>query len=303
MNKNTRKTYLILVFFISSSFLFCQNVAINTSGNAAYTSAILDLSNQNTTGSVGFLPPYVTLTGLNSFGLIGTASQSNGLIVYNTGGTVPAGLYYWNNGGGAWISMTGGVSSLTGTAPIVVSPATGVPGISLQGTAGAVCFGTGGGSNFNAAGTSGQFLQSAGAGTPVWTNLDTYVSVYPVTTYGTTAGSFSNNTNTFNTVTGANITLAAGTYIIIVTGDVGHSSCTVGAKLQLVDGSSTIYDIIEPSTPYYGAGYVDYPWTMSVEVSPASSTTYSVQMASNTTLCGAGTAYCNNIRMSAIRVH
>lgn len=38
-------------------------------------------------------------------------------------------------------------------------------------TAGAVAFGTGSAYAFTAAGTSGQFLQSAGSGTPVWANV------------------------------------------------------------------------------------------------------------------------------------
>ena len=105
---------LLFTFLLGglSSALFSQNVAINNSGNNAYVSAILDLSNHNTAGTVGFLPPYVTLTALGTFGISGTAAQSNGIIVYNTGGSVTAGLYYWNNSVPSWITMTGG--SLSG---------------------------------------------------------------------------------------------------------------------------------------------------------------------------------------------
>lgn len=110
------KTALAIFLFGVSPALFSQNVAINTSGNSAYTSAILDLSNQNTVGTVGFLPPYVTLANTSSFQLSGTSSQSNGIMVYNTGFNinVPAGLYYWNNTLSAWIAM-GGASSLSGS--------------------------------------------------------------------------------------------------------------------------------------------------------------------------------------------
>ncbi len=95
--------------------LFSQNVAINTSGTSGYVSAILDLSNQNTAGTVGFLPPYVNLNlPLTTFQLSGTAAQSNGIIIYATGaGTAPAGLYYWNNAGTTWVAMGGGGSTLT----------------------------------------------------------------------------------------------------------------------------------------------------------------------------------------------
>ena len=110
MRKTTLKSLLILLCIGVSSILYSQNVAINTSGNSAYVSAILDLSNHNTAGTVGLLPPYVNLNlPLTSFQLSGTAAQSNGIIIYATGaGTAPAGLYYWNNTGSTWVSMAGG---------------------------------------------------------------------------------------------------------------------------------------------------------------------------------------------------
>lgn len=114
--RNHYMRYLLFAFLCGlSGTLFSQNVAINTSGNNAYTSAILDLSNHNTVGTVGFLPPYVTLTALGTFGLSGTAAQSDGIIVYNTGGAVAAGLYYWNNSVPTWVAMSGGGSISGGT--------------------------------------------------------------------------------------------------------------------------------------------------------------------------------------------
>src|SRR5580698_3442354 len=98
----------IIFFFLLVSKIGAQNIAINTSGNSAYTSAILDLSNHNAVGTVGFLPPYVTLTALTTFGLTGapaTAANSSGMIVYCTGlSAVPEGLYYWDNTIPSWVA-------------------------------------------------------------------------------------------------------------------------------------------------------------------------------------------------------
>lgn len=111
-----KNTYIKLFAMLAVSAIAktssAQNIAINTTGNAPYVSAILDLSNNNTVGTVGLLPPYVTLTALTTFGLSGTAAQSNGIVVYNTGGAVAAGLYYWNNTLGTWVAMGGGASAV-----------------------------------------------------------------------------------------------------------------------------------------------------------------------------------------------
>src|ERR1700677_310688 len=116
MKKKFIISLLAVLFSGITTLVLSQNVAINTTGNSPYTSAILDLSNQNTAGTVGFLPPYVTLTALTTFGLSGTAAQSNGIVVYCTGlSAVPAGLYYWNNTGGTWIAMSGGGALSGGT--------------------------------------------------------------------------------------------------------------------------------------------------------------------------------------------
>src|SRR5580704_5825112 len=124
-----RKFYLrkiwTLPLLLLASGLSAQNVAINNSGNAAYLSAILDLSNNNIAGTVGFLPPYVTLTSLTVFTptLSGLASQSSGLIVYCTGlSAVPAGLYYWNNPTATWVAIGGATNTnwvITGNSNIV----------------------------------------------------------------------------------------------------------------------------------------------------------------------------------------
>lgn len=103
---------LMLFYFSMPQNLFSQNnIAINTSGSAANTGALLDLSNNNAaTGTAGFMPPKVTLTNASLLSPVtGTATQLAGLIVYNTSGSTSnglwgAGLYYWT--GGAWVCIS-----------------------------------------------------------------------------------------------------------------------------------------------------------------------------------------------------
>src|ERR1700733_10174675 len=84
-------TLLCSMSFVISS----QNIAINTSGSAANTGALLDLSNNNaTTGTAGFMPPHVTLTNASLLSPVaGTAAQLTGLIVYNTSASTSNGLW------------------------------------------------------------------------------------------------------------------------------------------------------------------------------------------------------------------
>jgi hypothetical protein len=77
--------YLFFAALLATGFCYtaqAQNVAINTTGNAADNSAILDV--QSTTK--GFLAPRMTATERGSI-----VSPIAGLIVYQT--TAPAGFY------------------------------------------------------------------------------------------------------------------------------------------------------------------------------------------------------------------
>lgn len=88
--------------------IFCQNVAINTTGATGDPSAILDLNSGNS-GNRGFLPQQVVLTATNVAAPV--ASPAVGLIVYNTNTAVtsPAtysvfpGYFYWN--GLIWVNL------------------------------------------------------------------------------------------------------------------------------------------------------------------------------------------------------
>lgn len=100
------------ILFISSLltvFAFClnaQNVAINSTGAVANTSAMLDVSSTNT----GVLIPRVALTITTSNAPIG-ASIATSLLVYNTAtiNDVTPGFYYWS--GSAWIRLYSGTIS------------------------------------------------------------------------------------------------------------------------------------------------------------------------------------------------
>ncbi|HTA26616.1 MAG TPA: hypothetical protein VK809_02425 [Bacteroidia bacterium] len=303
--KNKYIIYIITICLSGvSAALFSQNVAINTSGNNAYISAILDLSNNNTAGQTGLLPPYVTLTSLNAFTLLGapaSAANSNGMIVYNTGGAVPAGLYYWNNTSSTWVAM-GGVNSITGTAPIVVTPTSGTPVVSLQGTAGGVFYGTGGGSNITTAGTSGQYLMSNGAAAPTWQTIyssacqthQDYSTLFASTT--TAATEFSTASASFVNVTGNTLPLAlstAGTYLIISTAELYSTSATFGTEITLTDGTH----YWGTSVPYVYTFWTS--WSTQAVVTIAASTTYNIQVAAH----AGSTTWVRNATITAIRVN
>jgi hypothetical protein len=104
-----RLQVLFTVWFILGNIHSqAQNVSINTSGTPATTGAILDLSNNS---SSGLLLPNVSLTNaavLNPPITGGNPAQLSGLMVFNTSpslinGLSGAGLYYWNNSLANWI--------------------------------------------------------------------------------------------------------------------------------------------------------------------------------------------------------
>jgi hypothetical protein len=117
MKKSTLSYSLLALLSIGFRFSgYGQNVAINTSGNNAYSGALLDLSNNNTAGQNGFLPPYVALTNTPTslLPVVGVSSQLSGLIVYNTSANLSGpGLYTWFYNTGtpalsAWVFLGSG---------------------------------------------------------------------------------------------------------------------------------------------------------------------------------------------------
>ena len=106
-----KKIFLGAIFSLSAAVLLGQNVAVNTTGNAANASAILDIDATNK----GLLIPRVTLTQTTSNAPIG-ASIVTSLLVYNTAtiNDVVPGYYYWD--GTQWVRATGGAIGPTGPA-------------------------------------------------------------------------------------------------------------------------------------------------------------------------------------------
>jgi cytolysin (calcineurin-like family phosphatase) len=173
MRNFTLRYSLLALLAITTFVARSQNVAINTTGTAANASAILDLSN---TASLAFLAPQVALTNAATLAPVPNPGPA-GLLVYNTNNSFANGLngsgyYYWNGAG--WLVLSTGsgsaVTSVTGSAPIVITGTATAPNVTLQGVAGSVFYGTGGGSAASGVGTTGQFLESQGAGAPIWAN-------------------------------------------------------------------------------------------------------------------------------------
>jgi microcystin-dependent protein len=133
----------ISLFICILNFAFCincsaQGVAINTTGNVADASAILDVSSL----TKGLLIPRVSLTATNNTSPILPAPglTEKGLIVFNTAtaGTPPNNVslcyYYWD--GTQWVQAIGPAGS-TGATGATGTGATGATGGTGAGTAGA----------------------------------------------------------------------------------------------------------------------------------------------------------------------
>ena len=92
------KRLITLICIFSSTQLTAQTGIGTTTPNA---SAKLDVSSS----TLGFLPPRVTLTAVNTFSpIVGSSSAATGLLVYNLGSVgLQAGYYYWN--GSSWATI------------------------------------------------------------------------------------------------------------------------------------------------------------------------------------------------------
>src|SRR5687767_12333293 len=119
--------FLLITLLISTS-IFAQNVAINTTGAIANTSAMLDVDSTNK----GLLIPRVALTATNSNAPVG-AGVATSLLVYNTAtagvfpNNVTPGYYYWN--GAIWVRFqTSNTNDWTILGNAGTSPATNFAG-------------------------------------------------------------------------------------------------------------------------------------------------------------------------------
>ncbi len=92
-----------LIASCAGNSLYAQGMAVNTTGNVADNSAMLDISST----SKGVLIPRMTQAERNAI-----SSPATGLMIYQTDGT--AGFYYYN--GSAWTVIGGGGGTPTGAA-------------------------------------------------------------------------------------------------------------------------------------------------------------------------------------------
>ena len=126
-----------LALIAGSAGLKAQNIAINTTGNLPFNSSVLlDLSDNLTNGTVGFLAPYAALTASNVAAPL--VAPPAGLIIYNTAtagvspNNVIPGYYYWD--GAAWqlILTSGGIN---GKAWTILGNSGTVPSVAAIGAA------------------------------------------------------------------------------------------------------------------------------------------------------------------------
>jgi hypothetical protein len=167
--------------------------------------------------------------------------------------------YISNNGGGGTIQhnnlggLQGGLPASSEFYHLTNNAYSILKNISAP-TAGSVAYGTGSEIAFTAAGSAGQVLTSAGAGTPVWTSLS-----------GTAVTSFSGGTTglTPNTPTAGAVVLG-GTLVIANGGTNGSATPTAGA---LAYGTGTAYAFTAAGTSGYfikSAGTGTPVWSNSV---------------------------------------
>jgi len=110
IRKQLLKVAMVAATLLSPCFAGAQGMAINTSGAAANSSAILDVSST----TQGMLVPRMTSAQRTA---VTVGSAQTGLLVYQTDGT--AGFYFYN--GSAWVSLnstsTTAGGDLTGSYP------------------------------------------------------------------------------------------------------------------------------------------------------------------------------------------
>ncbi|NTW32880.1 MAG: hypothetical protein HGB12_09680 [Bacteroidetes bacterium] len=197
--------------------LSAQSVGINTTGNEADASALLEIGNGNN-DTKGLLIPRVALTSNTDGTTIVTPATS--LLVYNTNESVIGGSgtgFYYNSGttiSPNWVRLVSGsaVTSVTGTYPISIATGTSAPVISVatnsQSSDGVI---TAGGSN------NSMVWKTDASGNPAWrpdaNSEGTITSI--------TAGSGLNG----GTITGSG-TISLSTPVSVSNGGTGVSSLT-----------------------------------------------------------------------------
>jgi hypothetical protein len=110
---------LLMSLFLTTLFLsaYAQNgVLVGPTSGSAHASAMLEVNST----SKGFLLPRVNLVALNN-GTSPINTPAPGLLVYNLGGggVAAVGIYYWDGSANAWVQLTAGGMSGSGTTDYV----------------------------------------------------------------------------------------------------------------------------------------------------------------------------------------
>ena len=225
--------------------------------NILPTSNQINIANGNGSGDVTVSiasNPQLPGTGSATLpsGTSGQRSGSSGAVRYNTSLSQFEG---YTNSGWNQFSLSGGVTSFsagtTGFSPSVdttgavtlsgtLNTANGGTGGSASPTAGTVAYGNGTAYAFTAAGTSGQVLTSAGAGTPTWatptTGTVTAVSVATANGLaGTSSGGATPALTLSTTITG--VLKGNGTAISAATSGTDYAPATSGTSILYGNGS------------------------------------------------------------------
>jgi uncharacterized protein (TIGR02145 family) len=108
-----RMIFLMLMLLIWSTASMNAQVRIGGTDDP-HGSAVLDLNATDAanSGALGLALPRVILTSATA--LLNGAVPPNGTVVYNTGGDLSEGIYYWTGGtGGQWVYISGFVPKIT----------------------------------------------------------------------------------------------------------------------------------------------------------------------------------------------
>jgi hypothetical protein len=93
--KTLRNFSLLAIFLFETTVAIHAQVKIGNNPNTINSNSLLELESTDK----GFLPPRVALNSTTSVSPL-TGTVTAGMLVYNVGGTLPDGYYYWN--GAAW---------------------------------------------------------------------------------------------------------------------------------------------------------------------------------------------------------
>jgi hypothetical protein len=166
-----------------------------------------------------------------------------------TGDTGPTGVTGDTGPTGAGATGSTGVTGPTGDTGPTGAGTTGPTGPSgtVAGPSGAVLYGTGTGSAFNAVGASGQYLQSTGSGVPVWnTPVQSLHTSFSMTLYPTTTDYYTAPPSAIGFADAANTNgLAFSYYPDLVTTSIATigSSLAVEGATYVATGTETVNSI------------------------------------------------------------